>query len=67
VLENFERLKSRADPEWESYSEGLLELTRVPLDKRPSVSGALRVSDIAAEVIETARSITRSPHHEISR
>ena len=57
LLENFESRQSKADSEWESYYEGLLNLLQVPQDKRPLTTRDLRSADVQPEVIATARSL----------
>jgi hypothetical protein len=57
LLENFELRHSAADSEWESYYEGLLDLVKMPRDKRPLATRDLRSADIQPEVIAVARSL----------
>lgn len=61
LLEKFDQHRSAGDPEWEYYYEGLLDLLGVPVQKRHSVNRELRVTDIDAELIGTARSMVPRP------
>jgi hypothetical protein len=51
LVDEFERLRRRRGPEWESCYQGLLNLTSWPYNKRPLATRALHESDVNPEVI----------------
>jgi hypothetical protein len=55
LLDGFARLQSGGGVEWESYYEGLLELTSAPQGARPLATKDVQMRDVNPAVIEAAR------------